>query len=185
MQSQLHTPRLILKSVTPQLIHQLFEEKTEAEIKQFFEVDEKEFLILKSMFEGGMETYHFSQFYFLLVSKESNKIIGECGFHSWNRIHRKAELFYKLRWDSDKRKGLMTEAVEKVLKFGFRELDLHRIQALTTNLNVASIKVLERFGFTKEGTIREDYLVDGNMEDSECYSLLKWEWERNFGDQKY
>ncbi len=175
----IHTSRLILKSVTPQLSHQLFEEKTQEEIKQFFEVDEKEFLHLKSMYEGGMETYNISQFYFLLVSKENNKIIGECGFHSWNRIHRKAELFYKLRWDSDKRKGLMTEAVVKVLEFGFRDLELHRIQALTASWNLASIKVLERFGFTKEGTMREDYLVDGNMEDSVCYSLLKWEWERN------
>ena len=168
MQTQLPTPRLILKSVTPQLIHQLFEEKTEAEIKQFFEVDEMGYQHLKGMYEGGMETDRLSMYYFLLWSKESNKIIGECGFHTWNRLHRRAELFYKLRWDSDKRKGLMTEAVLKVLEFGFRELELHRIQALTANWNVASIKVLERFGFTKEGTMREDYLVDGIMEDSEC-----------------
>ncbi|MCK6649411.1 MAG: GNAT family N-acetyltransferase, partial [Bacteroidia bacterium] len=56
-------------------------------------------------------------------------------------------------------------------------LKLHRVQALVARENIASIKLLERFKFKKEGVLREDYLVDGKMEDSVCYSLLKHEWE--------
>jgi [ribosomal protein S5]-alanine N-acetyltransferase len=88
-----------------------------------------------------------------------------------------------LRKDSDKGKGLMTEALAVALHYGFTELNLHRIAALVANDNIPSVKLLQRFGFTKEGTLREDYVVDGKSEDSDCYSLLKWEWEGRQGNR--
>lgn len=124
-----------------------------------------------------METDRLSMFYFLLHEKDTNRILGECGFHTWNKTHKRAELFYSLRNEEDKRKGLMKEALATVLAFGFTELDLHRVAALVASYNTPSIRLLEHYGFTKEGTLREDYVVEGRSEDSDCYSLLKWEWE--------
>jgi ribosomal-protein-alanine N-acetyltransferase len=66
--------------------------------------------------------------------------------------------------------------VQAVLDVGFIELNLHRIEALVAADNTPSVKLLLRYGFTKEGTMREDYVVEGKNEDSDCYSLLKWEW---------
>lgn len=178
-QIEISTQRLLLKSITPQIIHSLFNEKTEAEIKLFFDADESEYAHLKSMHEGGMETHRLSMLYFLVVDRKEDRIIGNCGFHTWNKTHRRAELFYSLKYEEDKRKGIMSEVVAKVLEFGFTTLKLHRVEALVGSWNIASIKLLERFHFTKEGTMREDYVVEGKNEDSECYSLLKWEWEKN------
>ncbi|RZK05662.1 MAG: N-acetyltransferase [Flavobacterium sp.] len=178
-QIEISTERFLLKSITPQIINTLFEEKTEGEIKKFFDADESEYAHLKSMYEGGMETHRLSMFYFLVVDKKDNRIIGNCGFHTWNRTHKRTEFFYALKYEEDKRKGIMTEVVAKVLDFGFTTLELHRIEALVGRHNIASIKLLERFQFTKEGTMREDYVVADKNEDSECYSLLKWEWEQN------
>jgi len=174
-QIEITTERLLLKSITPQIINTLFNEKTEAEIKQFFDADENGYNRLKNMHEGGMETHSISLLYFLVFNKETNAIIGDCGFHTWNKSHRRAELFYNLKHDRDKRKGIMSEAVTKVLDFGFTRMELHRVEALTATGNIASIKLLKRFHFTKEGTMREDYVVEGKNEDSECFSLLKWE----------
>ncbi|MBI3134651.1 MAG: GNAT family N-acetyltransferase [Bacteroidetes bacterium] len=176
--TELDTPRLVLKPVTPAVIHAQFEQKKKEEIMQFFGTGEDGYAHLKHMHEKGMETHRLSLFYFLLVDKENNGVIGECGFHTWNATHRRAELFYLLKNDAVKRKGFMTEALSEVLNFGFRELQLHRVEALIANWNTPSLKLLERYGFTKEGTMREDYLVDGKNEDSDCYSLLKWEWEK-------
>lgn len=175
-QTEIITERLILKSVTPQLIKTLFTEKSEDQIKLFFGANEAEYNRLKNMFENGIETYNISLFYFLIHDKKSNRVMGECGFHTWNKTHRRAELFYSLKNDGDKQKGIMSEALIKILDFGFHELQLHRIEALIADENTASKKILERFNFKKEGTMREDYLVDGKNEDSECYSLLKWEF---------
>lgn len=172
------TPRLILKSVTPALIHELFNSKPEEAIKSYLCLDDAAFEHYKDMHEKGMETHRISMFFFLLIEKETGLPIGECGFHTWNKSHNRTELFYNMRNENSKRKGYMTEALQDVLKFGFTELGLHRIEALIAADNEPSLKLLLRYGFSKEGTMREDYVVNGKNEDSDCYSLLKWEWEK-------
>ena len=177
-QIEIKTPRLILKSITPALIHELFNTKSKEEIKSYFGIDEAGYAHYKDMHEKGMETHRISIFVFLLINKENCQPIGECGFHTWNTTHNRAEVFYNMRDESFKQKGLMTEALKIVLEFGFTELKLHRVEALIAAENEPSLKLLLRYGFTKEGIMREDYVVEGKNEDSDCYSLLKWEWEK-------
>ncbi len=176
-QIQIKTERLILKSITPAIIHELFNTKTKEEIISYFGYDEKGFEHNKKMHEKGMDSFKVSLFSFLIVDKLTNLPIGDCGFHSWNEGHQRAEIFYNLLHEKDKQKGIMTEALKSVLNYGFTELNLHRIQALVAADNVPSIKLLLHYGFVKEGTMREDYVVNGVNEDSDCYSLLKWEWK--------
>jgi ribosomal-protein-alanine N-acetyltransferase len=170
------TDRLLLKGVTPQIIHEQFLTKSEEETRAFFGTDEKGYERLKQMHEKGMETDRLSVFFFLLIDKETSKPIGECGFHTWNRTHQRAEVYYALGDDVHKGKGLMTEALVEAIRFAFEQMNLHRIQALVANANTPSIRLLKRYGFSFEGTMREDYVVDGKSEDSDCYSLLKHEW---------
>lgn len=178
-QIELQTERLLLKSITPAIIHELFTTKTKEEIMAYFGIDEVGFQHYKDIHEKGVETHRLSIFVFLLMDKETNVPIGECGFHTWNATHRRAEVFYVMRNEAFKQKGLMSEALKEVLNYGFTELELHRIQALIAAENQPSLKLLQRYGFSFEGTMREDYVVDGKNEDSECYSLLKWEWENS------
>lgn len=170
------TNHFYLKSVTPKIINDLYNSKTKEEVISFFGFDEDGFLHYKKMHENGIETHNLSLFYFLLISKETNLPIGNCGFHSWNTNHDKAELFYNLNHESDKRKGYLSEVLPVVLKYGFNDLKLHRIKALVGENNIPSIKLLVKNAFVKEGVMREDYLVEGKYEDSVCYSLLKNEW---------
>lgn len=172
------TQRLLLKSITPAIIHELFTTKTKEEIMAYLGLDEAGFQHYKDIHEKGVETHRLSIFVFLLMDKETNLPIGECGFHTWNATHRRAEVFYNMRNEAFKQKGLMREALKEVLNYGFTELQLHRVQALIAAENQPSLKLLQRYGFSFEGTMREDYVVDGKNEDSECYSLLKWEWEK-------
>lgn len=173
---QLETERLYLKAITPQFIHHLFQTKSKPEIMGFLGVDDIGFEKYLEMHKGGMETYQLSLYFFLLIEKKSQLPIGECGFHTWNKKHHRAELFYSLRSDTYKQKRYMTEALAMVLKYGFENMLLHRLQALIANYNMPSIKLVNRYGFTKEGTIKEDYFTNGKYEDSDCYSLLKSEW---------
>jgi ribosomal-protein-alanine N-acetyltransferase len=178
-QIELHTERLILKSITPAIIHELFETKSKEEIKNYFGFDESGFEHYKNMHKKGMETHRLSLFLFLLIDKQTDLPIGECGFHTWNASHNRAEVFYNMRNENFKQKGLMKEALKKVLEHGFNDLKLHRIEALIDANNTPSLKLLQHYDFVKEGTMREDYVIDGKNEDSDCYSLLKWEWENS------
>ncbi len=176
---EINTNRLILKPITPKIIHDLFNTKSKNEIQEFLGLDENGYEHYKNMHENGMETNRISMFLFLIIDKSNNLPIGECGFHTWNKTHSRTELFYHIKNDENKQKGFMTEALTKVIEYGFLELNLHRIQALVANWNTPSVKLLLKNGFTKEGTMREDYFENGKQEDSDCYSLLKWEWEKH------
>ncbi|MBS1510151.1 MAG: GNAT family N-acetyltransferase [Bacteroidetes bacterium] len=175
----LETTRLQLKPITPAIIHELFGTRSDEEIMAFFGIEKNGLVRYREMHEKGMETDRISLYAFLLIDKATHTPVGECGFHTLNLTHRRTELFYLLRDDQYKKKGLMSEALPRVLQFGFEALNLHRIEALVDSANTPSVKLLLKNGFTKEGTMREDYCVNGVNEDSDCYSLLKWEWEKN------
>ncbi len=178
-QIQIQTERLILKSVTPSIIHNLFSTKTKTEILNFFGFGEASYARHLQMHELGMETDRISLFFFLLINKQTLLPIGDCGFHTWNATHRKAELFYNIYNEENKRHKFMTEALPEVINYGFATLNLHRIQGLVDPYNIPSKKLLLKNGFTKEGILRQDYNVNDNMEDSVCYSLLQWEWQKS------
>ncbi len=176
-QFEISTERLVLKSITPAIIHEVYDTLSKEQIMAYFGFDEHGYNRCLEMHEKGVETYRSTMFYFMLILKETNLPIGDCGFHTWDFKHNRAEVFYYLHSDNDKRKGYMSEAFSEVLKYGFTELKMHRIEALVSDYNIASVKFLQHFNFKKEGTMREDYIVDGKNTDSDCYSLLKWEWE--------
>jgi RimJ/RimL family protein N-acetyltransferase len=59
----------------------------------------------------------------------------------------------------------------------FDTLDLNRVQSETDTRNTASNRVLEKLGFLREGRLREDCIVDGEVSDSFVYGLLRRDWK--------
>lgn len=175
---ELQTNRIILKLLTPSIIKNLFLNNSKETIKEYLGVDEEGYHRYQDMLIKGMETNRISFRYFIVVDKITNTAMGECGFHTWNHAHRRAELFYFLHKDEFKNQGFISEVLPVVLNFGFKEMHLHRIEALIAGDNIPSKRLLEKNHFTKEGVVREDYVVNGISEDSICYSLLKPEWEK-------
>jgi ribosomal-protein-alanine N-acetyltransferase len=106
------------------------------------------------------------------------KYLGWCGFHTIVVNHMRAEIGYELLEEEDRNKGYMGEAIKAVLQFGFEQLNLHRIEALTSPTNLFSQKLLHANGFVHEGELRRHYLKDGVFENSVFYSLLKEEHEQ-------
>jgi len=69
-------------------------------------------------------------------------------------------------------RGYMTEAVRATVAFAFETLNLHRLEAATMPNNLASIRVLERNGFRREGYARRLLRINGNWEDHVLHALL-------------
>jgi RimJ/RimL family protein N-acetyltransferase len=101
--------------------------------------------------------------------------IGWCSVSGWNPDHRTASLGY-CYLDTAWGHGYATEAAQALLQWAFDALDLNRVEAETDTRNVASARVLEKLGFRREGTLREDCIVDGVVSDSWVYGLLRREW---------
>ena len=74
-------------------------------------------------------------------------------------------------------KGYMTEAAKEVLRFAFEELGLDQVGICTSRVNRRSQRIIEKCGFTYEGTIRRYYKIyDGSLRDSMVFSMLKEEY---------
>ena len=101
--------------------------------------------------------------------------VGWCSLVKWNPDYRSARLGYCLD-DAAWGQGFATEAAGALLQWAFHTLDLNRVQAETDTRNTASARVLEKLGFVREGTLREDCIVDGEVSDSWVYGLLRREW---------
>lgn len=101
--------------------------------------------------------------------------VGWCTFNSWNPDFRSASLGYCLT-EASWGRGYATEAARALLTWAFDTLDLNRVQAETDTRNVASARVLEKLGFVREGTLREDCIVNGDVSDSWVYGLLRRDW---------
>ena len=111
----------------------------------------------------------------VITCKPDAHPIGTCGYHKWQKRHHLAEIGYdlgKVSW----RQGYMTEALRAALQFGFETMDLNRVEALVYPENEASIRLLERLGFQKEGLLRQSIYQGGVYYDHWLLSLLKAEW---------
>ena len=107
-----------------------------------------------------------------IVEKHSNNFIGYFGF--WRMIpeHCRAEIGYALKpeyWG----RGYMYETINRMVRFGFKNMNLHSIEANVNPDNDKSKKVLEKIGFKKEAYFRENYLFNNRFLDSIIYSLLE------------
>jgi len=101
--------------------------------------------------------------------------IGWCSLSRWNSHYRSASMGYcfdESAWGH----GYATEAARALLQWAFDSLELNRVQAETDTRNAASARVLEKLGFVREGTLREDCVVNGDVSDSWVYGLLRRDW---------
>lgn len=111
------------------------------------------------------------------VVEVEGRLVGTCTLFRIDRQHRRAEVGFALSracWG----RGVMSRAVPLVLDFGFRVLELHRIEADADPRNTGSIRLLEKLGFIREGHLRERYFQLGEAQDAVLLGLLRREWEK-------
>ena len=111
------------------------------------------------------------------VDRRSDDVfLGWCGVSRWNPDYRSASLGYCFNEDAWGH-GYATEGARALLQWAFDTLDLNRVQAEVDTRNAASARLLEKLGFVREGTLREDCIVNGEVSDSWVYGLLRREWQ--------
>ena len=122
--------------------------------------------------------YRAGDFYDWAVTlSESGKMIGTCGFSSFDLDNDTAEVGYVLSPDHW-HKGIAAEALRKVMGFGFEELSLHRIYARIMEGNEASERVAEKCGMRHEATLKSSLLVKGEYRTIKIYAILREEFEK-------
>ncbi len=103
------------------------------------------------------------------IGLKGGQIIGTGGFNYWNQIQKRTEISYDIDCDYWGR-GFATVVVNAMVGFAFSKMQVKRIQATVAVHNMASIRVLEKVGFEREGFLRNYGVLEGVSRDFYMYS---------------
>ena len=96
---------------------------------------------------------------FAIVLKETDKLIGNCGFCDINHLHQKGEVGLFIGEEENRSKGYGTEALSLLVEYGFNYLNLKNIMLKVFSFNKRAIKSYEKIGFKVFGKRTEDYYL--------------------------
>lgn len=110
----------------------------------------------------------------------TGELIGDVGFWRFVKERYRAEIGAKIArayWS----KGLVSQALTAVIRFGFEEMGLHSVEANVDPTNTGAIRLVEKTGFVQEGLVREhSYLPDtGTFVDTGLFSAVRGRWQPN------
>lgn len=168
------TNRILLRERTPALLSDIASAPKEKQLLFFGLTDEHALQRELDRIKKGQYSHYLSGTYFDLLLNDTNEVIGSAGFHTWWRDHDRAEIGYWLNAEKHRRQGYMNEVLPVLLEYGFKKMHLNRVEAHTAKENIASIALLEKYGFKREATIHGHYkMPDGSYADDYLFYLLK------------
>jgi ribosomal-protein-alanine N-acetyltransferase len=178
---QLETERLILRELKPTDAGAVFHYFSDPEVTRYLSAgpykrleQANEMIDFLAALFNNKEGFRWG----ITLKDGADRVIGTCGYHAWMKSYFRAEIGYELAreyWGQ----GLMGEAIQALLTFGFDEIRLNRIEAHVLPDNVASARFLEKLGFQQEGLLREYEWVNGKFKDILMFSLLRKDYPAN------
>jgi ribosomal-protein-alanine N-acetyltransferase len=170
----LSTERLLLRKITMKDVPEIFFLRSDQRVLEFIgkepatSIKDAEDFITRVT--GNLENND-GIIWAIVLKGSPEKMIGTICYWNIQKEHYRSEIGYALdpaHW----RKGIMKEAIVKVLDYGFAEMGLHSVEARLNAGNIASAAVLESTGFVKEAYFKEDFFFRGKFEDTLVYSRL-------------
>jgi ribosomal-protein-serine acetyltransferase len=123
----------------------------------------------ESLFQQGKEIS------FVII--ENEVVVGRIGLHYINILNKNAAIGYWLIKEAEGR-GIITRGCKALIKYGFENCDLHRIEIKAATCNTRSQSIPQKLGFSREGILRQAELVNNNFLDLAVYSLLRNDWKQ-------
>lgn len=170
----LETENLILRQIAQSDDQEVFQIRSDAQTMQYIPrplaktiEDAQKFIIDGT---AGIEKNDLINW--AIAKKEDNKLIGMIGFFRLQPENFRGEIGYILN-PNFHRKGIMKEALDKALEYGFEVLNFHSIEAVIDPRNSGSEKLLQKAGFLKEAHFKENFFYKDEFLDTVIYSLLK------------
>jgi RimJ/RimL family protein N-acetyltransferase len=117
---------------------------------------------------------------FTIISSQSDDLIGYCGLTNVDFQNSRAEVSFLTKYANDaitEYRQTFLETLNMLCIFAFRKLKLNRLFTETFEFRKDHIKILEEFGFIKEGVLREHVFKEGSFTNSEIHSILRREFE--------
>lgn len=169
----LETPRLLLRQLTIADINAIEKFTTDDEVTVFLTWDTHQSLNETEAFLNELlKKYEHGSLIWGIIVKENDRLVGIIEFSEYRRDEKIAEMscvIAKSYWGND----YASEATQALIRYGFSELKLERIQASYFAGNISSERVLQKAGLFYEGTQRRGKFAKGHYHDVKLYAILR------------
>ncbi len=115
---------------------------------------------------------------FAIVTIADDKLIGNCGLHRIDLKNRCAMFGIFIGDQNYWGKGYGTDATNTILRYGFEQLGLNRVELWVYDFNPRAIRAYEKAGFKREGVRRQGLYRNGTYHDEFIMGILREEWEK-------
>ena len=172
----LETERLRLSPFTAADEHAVFALASDPAVARFVRFEaHRDIAETRAFLELVLEHYRRGDpFAWAIILREDERLIGSCGFVSQAPERHAAEIGYwlgKAYWG----KGYAVEAARALMRFGFEQMHLERVEAKCFVENRAGQRVIEKLGMRYEGTDRSE-MIKGEYPELNLYSVVRREW---------
>lgn len=172
--TKLKTERLLMRQVNANDAETLLALRSNDEVMKYiprpYLKNKEDALELIAMFDDKIENGIGINWGITFLNKPE-QIIGIIGHYRIKPEHYRAEVGYML-FPEYNGKGIVSEALQKVVDYGFNDMKLHSIEAILDPENKGSERVLLKNGFVKEAHLLENEYYEGRFLDSMIYSKL-------------
>lgn len=110
------------------------------------------------------------------VIEYEGKPVGIIGLLGIDNKNKKAEYYITMGENEFKGKGIAYKASQELLKYAFNELNLNKVFLYTEVENIPAQGLFNKLGFQKEGTLRDDLIINNQKKDRYIYGIFKDEW---------
>jgi RimJ/RimL family protein N-acetyltransferase len=161
------TPRVVLRWIAEDDVDSLYEIFSDPQVMRYWSTvplpNREAAAELQREIAAGNESER--SFKWGLALRDSNVVIGTTTLFNLSLDNGRAELGYAMGrayWG----KGYMSEALKALVSHAFEVMELRRLEADVDPRNAASIRMLERLGFQREGFLSERWHVNGELQDA-------------------
>ena len=170
----LKTNRLTLREIRNTDAREIFEMRSNKRVNQFIardsmdKMEDSEKLVAKTI----LAYQNHQAIGWAAILRDSNEIIGTCGFNQIDYLNLRAEIGGELSveyWG----KNIAIEAIYAIIKFGFDKMNLHTIEAKVSPKNRGAIFLMEKIGFKKEAHFVDRIYFKNSFRDMAVYTLIK------------
>ena len=132
---------------------------------------------VKELLDKYISSYENDDYYrWAIIEKTTGECIGQIAYFLVDSKNHFAEIEYCIGSEFQCN-GFATEATKAVIAYGFDKMNLHKVQICTKTINLPSKRVIEKCGFTYEGTLRDYFYMNGEYVGRLYFSMLRNEYE--------
>ena len=169
----LETPRLVLRQFVSEDLDRVYKGLSDPKVIKYYGVSYDSLEATKEQMDWFADLEKEEKgIWWAIWLKENNVFVGGGGFNEWSKANQKAEIgfwLYPEFWG----KGIMKEAMPLMMKYGFTEMNLHRIEGFVESSNQNCKRGLAKLNFQYEGTMRDCERKDSEWMSIDIYAALQ------------